>query len=664
MVTQLNSHSEEITLTVLPSETVGRRRLSGAMGSFVRVFAIVFCVSDMLYIWAVFARMGIIAFNALTILFLAAAGLIVLTFLLFPAGKGASTKVPWYDFILIIAGVTPCIYAFMFSDAIIDRYTLVKVTMVDEVMFIMLLLVTLEASRRVLGLAMPIVVSILILYSAFCGYLPGILFSKSFDLRMLTLSLFMGTSGVWGVALSAVVTMVFPFMVFARLIQISGAGTFFLKAALAICGHTQGGPAKAAVISSGLFGSISGSSAANVVTTGSITIPMMKGSGWRAETAAGVEAVASNGGVIMPPLMGAVAFIMSEYVGIPYGKLIFVAFIPAVLYYISAFIVVHQEAKKQGLKGLPREQIPSLKRALLAGWPYILPLIAIILFLGIWNIQVGRGALLGSLVLLGAVALKSTGLIPREPGERKVSASMVVDAVEGGAKMTILPGIACMAAGFIIGGFMITGLGLRLSSEILFIAHGNVIVILLLAALLSFILGMGLTAIPCYLVIAVLVAPSLVNAGIPLVAAHLFCLYWGVVSYITPPVCLTSYITAGISGADPMRTGVEGSRIGIASYLVPFIFVFYPGLVLQGSLLDIVIGLAIGLLAIYCFASFAGGWVHRKLSYLERFLLLGGGFCLIMPYQLVMLAGLAIVAGVLLAAFRPWQKARTRNTKS
>jgi len=413
---------------------------------------------------------------------------------------------------------------------------------------------------------------------------------------------------------------------------------------------------------------VSGSSTSNVVLAGTVTIPLMIKDGVSPETAAGIQSVASNGGTIMPPVMGIAAFIMCEFTGIPYGKLIFLAFIPGLLYYFGLLLTIDQTAKKLGWKACPPESVPSFMNTMVEGWEFIIALTALILFVGILQVEVGRGAILCSLVLIGIMALKSflIGRFIRHTsneqeggrlGSRKLMEE-VVDALQGGAITMIVPGIACATAGFIVGSFMLTGLGIRLSTDLVAFSGGNTILLLLLAAVLSFILGINLDSIPCYLVVAVLVAPTLVKQGIPIISAHLFALHWGVISYITPPVCITVFVASGIAKANVMRSGIEAMRYGIVAYVVPFIFVFNPGLVLQGPPLQILMDVAIAIVGIFCISYFAGGWLHGELSWLKRFLFLAAGLLIILPNLTFKLAGFAILTLALLATLIPLEKIR------
>ncbi len=660
----------EEAIIKVSTEMIGKRRMGRGMAFLVKIFSIALSIFSILYVFNIPARLGLLVINSLTYLNIILGGLMVLTFLAFPGSKGREGKIPWYDFALIILGVTPCLYYLFDYNEIMQRYALGIASGADQVMFIMLFFILLEGSRRVLGLTMPIVVIVIVLYAAFSNYFPGIFRGTGFGLNDLAHTLYLSSSGVWGVALSAAATMVFPFMVFARLLQTSGAGNFFVKAAVATMGRFRGPGAKTATISACLWGMVSGSSTSNVLASGSFTIPMMRKDGASANFAAAIQSVASNGGTIMPPVMGVAAFVMSDFTGIPYGKLIFMAFIPGFLYYLSLLLIVDQEAAKFGWKGLPPDQVPSLGKTLAEGWDFTISLAALIFLLGVWDMEVGRGVIICCLVLIGAVTLKyfvtkrsaqavatgSVGTTLLKSEVVRIGSKEVIDALQSAAITMVIPGLACATAGFIVGSFMMSGLAIRLSTDLVILAGQNTLLLLVLAAFLSLVLGINLDSIPCYLVLAVLVAPTLVKHGMPVIAAHLFALHWGVISYITPPVCITVFVAASMAQADMMRSGVVAMRVGIACYLVPFIFVYRPGTLLQGSTGQILIDTAIAVVAVFCLSYFSGGWLRGKIGWVKRTLFLLAGLSIAYPNPISMEVGFVILILIVLSIFKPWQK--------
>ncbi|MDI7247540.1 MAG: TRAP transporter permease [Bacillota bacterium] len=560
----------------------------------------------------------------------------VLVFLTYPIGKGKrSNLLGAVDLLLIGATVVAGAYLLVFYDDILLR--LGVPTTADVVLGTITMLIVLETARRTLGWALPILAMIMLAYAYLGPYLPGLLAHRGYPLSRVASQMYLTTEGIFGMAIGVSATFIVVFVAFGSFLEKSGAGKFFVDIANAAMGHVAGGPAQAAVWSSALMGTISGSPVANVVTTGTFTIPLMKKTGYEPHYAGAVEAVASSGGQIMPPIMGVGAFLMAELIGVPYATIAKAAIIPAVLYFLTLGIAVYLEARRLGLKGTPRSELPSVWRTLVAGIPYLIPL-AILIYL----LASGYSPLKSAFFAIVAIAVLAAFGLTDRMGIREI-----IQAMNSTAKSVAPVATACACAGIIIGVTTLTGLGLKLSTLVVEWSHGLTFVGLVLTMLVSLVLGMGLPTSAAYLVLAVLGGPALEKMGVPILAAHLFIFYFGCISTITPPVALAAYAAAGIAGSDPMRTGWTASRLGIASFIVPYMFVYGPPLLLQGKLAEIMLSVPTALIGGFFLATGAAGWWGRPLSPAVRLLLGGAALLLIKPGLGTDIAGL-VIGGVTL----------------
>jgi TRAP transporter 4TM/12TM fusion protein len=512
----------------------------------------------------------------------------------------------------------------------------------EWVLGIATVLLVLEAARRTNGWPLVLVAVTFLIY-AFAGpYLPGLFSHRGVPPAKLLDQLYLTVEGIFGIAIAVSATFVFLFILFGSFLEKSGTGEFFIDLSKAMVGHMRGGPAKMAVVASGMFGTISGSAVANVVTTGTFTIPLMKRLGYTKDFAGAVEAVASTGGQIMPPVMGAAAFVLAEFTGTPYLQVCVYAAIPALLYYLAVGIMVHLEACKLGIKGMPRNELPRLGGVLRFGWHLFLPLVGIVAFLfnGYTPLKAGFYAVL--LTVAVAAARKATRMGPRR----------ILAAMEAGALAALPVAAACAAAGIVIGVVNLTGLGLRFSGLIINVSGGNLLAALFLTMIASLILGMGLPTTPAYVIQAALAVPALVNLGVPVIAAHLFCLYFAVVSAITPPVALAAYAGASISGGNAMTTGFIATRLGLAAYLVPYMFVYGPPLLTIGQPLEVALAVSTAVLGVVGLAVAGEGWLLGRTFIWERGLCLVAALLLIKPGWKTDLLGLAIMSLVVLSQMR------------
>lgn len=564
---------------------------------------------------------------------------LVIAFLLFkPVASQEQIRVPWYDWIILSLAVFCYGYFAYFGQEISTRFSFViPLTTTELVVGAIAFLVLLEATRRAVGNALLVIVLVLLAHTMFGAGLPGGLGHRGFELDWVIEQLFYTTSGVFGTPLGVSATFIFLFILFGKVLEGTGGGKFFLDFALSTMGRYRGGPAKTSVVGSTLMGTISGSAVANTATTGTFTIPLMKNTGYGRTFSAAVESVASAGGQLMPPIMGASAFIIAAFLGVPYGEIALAALIPAIIYYTCVFAQVDFRAVHQGLRGLSREETPSAWPVLRAGFLYILPLIVIVYMLasGFSTMRAGVFAVIAS-VLVGLV-LAPRSLLP----------ASVLRMAEGAGRGIVEVAVACAAAGVVVGLISLTGLDVRFSSVILSIAGGSLLLTLILTAIASIILGMGLPTVAAYIVQVPVTIPALIEMGVEPIAAHLFVFYFAAISAITPPVALAAFAGAAIAGSDPMRTGFVAMRLAIAAYLVPFVFAYSPTLLIGvGNAWETVAITLTILVGVYALAAAAEGWLLIGATWLERALLVASAITLIAPTYITDIAGLAGIAFV------------------
>lgn len=489
----------------------------------------------------------------------------------------------------------------------------------------------LELTRRLAGLALVAICAVFILYGFVGPWLPGVLYHRGYAPGRFFAFLYTD-NGILGPTTAISSTFIILFIAFAAFLQASRVGEYFVNFAFAIAGGARGGPAKVAVFASGLMGMINGTSAGNVVSTGSLTIPLMKKVGYRPQTAASVEAAASTGGQILPPIMGAGAFIMAEITAIPYSQIVIAAIIPAVLYFVSVYFMVDKEALNKGMQGLPREELP--KFAALARQVYLfIPIVILIyaLFAGYSVIRAGTLAM--------AAAAMISWLTPYRMGLREI-----LYALEIAARMSLQLVAVCAAAGIIVGVIALTGIGTRFSALLLGFAGGNQFLAMTFAMLVAIVLGMGMPTTAAYAVAAAVIAPGLIQLGVPVLTAHFFIFYYAVISAITPPVALAAYAGAAIAQSEPMRTSVESFKFGLAAFVVPFMFFFSPEMLMQGAWLDIAHVFVTALLGVYLMASAVQGWLFGPLNPVLRVITLAGALGMIAGGWTSDLVGLAVGA--------------------
>ncbi len=567
--------------------------------------------------------------------------IVFIGFLTYPIKKG-HVKVnfmPWYDIVLMLVG-TGCFLYFAFN-----AMTLIKLATRIEPIHVVIgavgILILLELCRRCVGLPILCVVGVLLVYTFYNQLSWNTDFYQA--LKNIIYKLFYTTNGVIGTPVNVCYTYIVLFIIFGAFLERTGIANFFISFANRVAGWSSGGPAKVAVISSALCGMVSGSSVGNTVTTGSVTIPMMKKTGYKPEFAGAVEAAASTGGQIMPPIMGAAAFLMAEYMGLPYATVAVKAILPAVLYFTGIFIAVHLEAKKLGLKGLSRDEMPAWKD--LGRKSYLLlPLILLV-----WLVSSGAKTMQFS-AAVSILAAVVVGFLNK--GER-LTPKKIFEALEAGARGAITVGVACAVAGMIAGCITVTGLASILINGIVGLAGNAQIIGLALTMVCCIILGMGVPTTANYCIMASTCAPILIKMGIPVVAAHFFVFYFGIVADITPPVALAAYAGSAIAKSDPMKTGVNATKLAIAAFIVPYIFAYSPALLFENvsgwwEVTQICIS---ALLGIFGIAAALNGHLYKKVPWYFRLLLVAGGLGMMIPGTLTDVVGLALVALVIVVQY-------------
>ena len=570
--------------------------------------------------------------------------LLLFTFLLYPAKRKHVERVnyiPWYDLLLATISVA-CYFYYVFNFRTIVGQ-MASFTTMDTIVAVIGIIVVFIACHRVVGTPMMVVVGLFLAYAFFGQFIPGQFGHAGFRPARIVTFMFYTTEGILGTPIGVSATFIFIFILFGAFLEKTGIGAFFIDIANAIAGKAVGGPAKVAVISSALQGTISGSSVANTVSTGAFTIPMMKRMGYKREFAGAVEAAASTGGQIMPPIMGAAAFLMAEITGIPYSRIILAAIIPAVLYFSGVLIAVHFEAKKTGLKGMPAEEIPNLFRLLREKGHLLLAIASIVFFLsrGFSTAMAAIYAILVAIVL--SMFRKDTRLTPKT----------FFEALENGARNGIGVGVACAMAGMIVGVVTMTGLGLTFANSLVNIASGinheliRLLVVLFFTMIASLVLGMGVPTTAKYVILATVVSPVLTRLGVPLLAAHMFVFYFGIVADITPPVALAAYAGSAISKGDPMKTGITASRLAVAAFIVPYIFALNPQMLWIDATPFVMAKIAstsfIGIVGV---AAGLSGYFVRPMASYERILTIAAGLCLIIPGITSDIIGLTVIIGV------------------
>ena len=592
--------------------------------------------------------------------------LLPLAFVVYPARPGRGLEgVPWTDALLFAAATgLALLWAWTARESAAGGWEFSAPSLLPTWMMaaaVATWLLVLEALRRAGGLALVLIMGFFSLFPLFAGSMPAPLTAPSVSLADAAAYHVFSRESVLGIPMRAFAELVIGFLVFGSALQYTGAGRFFIDFAFALCGHYRGGAAKVAIFSSGLLGSMSGSVISNVLTTGTMTIPAMKRTGLKPATAGAVEACASTGAVLAPPVMGATAFVMAEFLNISYAQVALAAAVPALLYYFALFMQIDANAGRHGLVGLPREELPRVGTVLRQGWYFIFVIVLLVVLLLVMKRENWAPWLATALLLVLNQAFS-----PQRWGRREVLAFL-----EGNARVFVELAAILAGVGLLVGAFSLTGLTGTLTTELLFLAGNSPLLLMLMGALTSFVLGMGMTITACYIFLAVLLAPSLIKVGLDPLAVHMFIMYWGMVSFITPPVALAAFAAASLAKARPMETGLEAMKIGSIIYFVPFFFLMNPSLVLQGALDDFVLHATTALLGVALVCCGLQGYLQgvgdlRRCGALEwpvrvalvlgglMFIAPGGGLMPLSPLQMSAAALAVTVPAVAVA----WLRAR------
>lgn len=610
-------------------------------------------ISAMLPLYCIFYVLGILTnFGVLFFDVSFRAGflgiVLVLVFLLYPVTKkGPRNRLPWYDLLLILLALTTTAYQFIMYPQ--TAYTVRVSGIADEVMFFILLLVLFEAIRRTIGPAVLAVIVLFFLYAKFCYLLPGLWGAPTFDLRRLTEYMYQYDTGIFGFILGIPATLIILFITFGAFLMNSGAGTSMSDVAISLGGRYRGGPAKVSILNSTLVGIVSGSASATAAASGSITIPLMKKYGYRDYFAGAVEAVSAVGGVVSPPIMGSIAFLIAEITGLGYAAVCAAAILPTVLYYVCIYFQVDFEAAKLKLVGMPREQLPSLKKAMRSGWYLLLP-IAILIALMAMDFDVKQAVLLSTLAAIAVSWFRK---------ETRMGFGKVVGSLADGAQGVLIIGPVMAAAGLIMGAISLSGLVVNLSTLIRELAGGNIWLLAILVWAAIYISGMGIGEVVVYIVMSIVVLPAFFDLGVAPLAAHLFLFYICCSMFITPPNCPAVFVVCSIAGSNMWRTAFQAMKLGIVTFLVPFLILLDPAFILMGSPVHIVVAMVTAIVGALFLAAGIEGYLLAKANWWQRIFLVVGGLGLFIPGTTIHIVALVLLVP-LLAQVKTWRATKLR----
>jgi TRAP transporter 4TM/12TM fusion protein len=609
-----------------------RRELKGFFRNLILTISIILCIFE---VWL--GAIGSMDLYQYTSVFYPL--LLTAAFLQFSSTKRVKGQQPtWLDIFMAALSLGIGIYFLMNIDLYLTRIPLFNpLTPLELAVGIATVLLTLEATRRTLGFTLTSVVLVILAYVFWGQHIQGAYSHRLIDFNHFLDDMVFTVNGIFGTPLGVAATYVFLFVLFGAFFTAAGGGEFFFNLAATISGRSVGGPAKITVITSGMFGMISGSPTADVLTTGSINIPTMKKMGYSPVFAGGVESAASTGGSILPPIMGSAAFLMAEYAGISYGTIVIAATVPAILYYLGIFLQVHFRSTKENMPTLKEEEIPKVRDVITDGWVYLVPLVFLVI--GIMN---GMSASLAA-VLATAIVIVCSWLKPAYRIGFKKLILIFEEVIERMVPVTM----ACAAAGMLIDGIMLTGLASKFGTLIFSVTTGNLILTLMATAALCIVLGMGMPVSSAYILTAVLAAPILINMNIPVMNAHLFIVYYSCLSAITPPVAVAAFAAASIAQADPVKIGLNACKLAIVAFILPFMFVYDPGILLQGNLWDIARSIVLSVIAVIAIAAAIEGWYKTRMNKMERVVLFAGGLLLIVPGIFSDVIGLIITVTVI-----------------
>lgn len=623
------------------------RHVSKKIALLIMIFAI---ITTLIHVW--FNSIGLLTVVKKNALHLGV--MLGLCFLIFPISKSEKAKKSnpsVFDWGLCVGGIFTGVYLMTQYERFIR--TAAQAIPMDYVVSLFTILLVLEAARRAVGFVLPLMAIGFILYTKYGQFFPGLFAHQGFSWKRILIRMYMTDAGIYGVTLAVSATYVFMFVLFGAFLGKSGTAQFFNEFAMALAGKFRGGPAKVAIFASGLMGSISGSAQANVATTGAFTIPLMKKVGYSPRFAGAVEAAASTGGILMPPIMGASAFIMSSFLGIPYIQIVYAGIIPALLYYFAIFMMVDTQSVKLNLKGVDKSQLPDLKVVIKERGHLVAPLVVIIGLL-MWGLTPLYAAFFGLIsVIVVSSFRKST----------RMSFRTILSAMEEGALSAVPIAIACGVVGFVVGSVSMTSLGQMVASNILLLSFGKLWIALILVMISAIILGMGLPATACYIITATIAAPALINMGVTPISAHFFAFYFGTLSAVVPPVALTSYTAAGLAGAKPMEVAFTGFKLASAGLIIPYVFIYAPAFLFTGDIHPVIFPINIVTIVIgVVFLSYTNqNFAFTKLYLFERVLLFASAICLASPDLFSDVVGIVVGGTVAIKNYVSYKRGYTHT---
>lgn len=573
-------------------------------------------------------------------------------FLTVPASKKEKIRkvTDWTDLLLVVGICVAMAYIVFNYEHIVKRIGII--TDLEIFLGILTIVLVLESVRRTTGIVLPIIAIVFLLYARFGYLMPEVIANRGYTWSRIASQMYMTTEGIFGSPLAVCANYIVLFVLFGAFLNLTGAGEFFMNLAFSATAWARGGPAKSAVVASGLFGSISGSACANVTTTGTFTIPLMIKTGYSRKDAGAVETVASTGGLIMPPVMGSAAFIMSEMIGVPYVQILKAAIIPALLYYVSLFLSLDFIAQKNHLKGIPRSELKSVKETLKGGFEFFIPLVLLVVLMC-------RGFSPAKSATYSIICMVAVSFFRKE---HRMTWKTFVAALEEGITGSVTICATCATAGIIVGVVTMTGMGLTLSTAIIQLSGGILILALALTMICSLILGMGMPSSAAYIVLAVLAAPALIKLGVGKLTAHFFIFYFGVLSNITPPVALAAFAAAPLAKESAMKIGWNAVRLGCVAFIVPYFFVFGPSLLMQGTALEVIQCLLTAFVGVWALSIVVAGFFKRNLNAIERILFAIGAVLMIESHLVTDLIGLFFIGSMVLYCIKTRNKHASKAT--
>lgn len=618
------------------------RQYTGPVSVLIRIISAGLCLFFLLYVAGVFSLFNInfiyLRYNAIFL-----AGVLTLIFLLVPAGEGAPKgRLPWYDFLFVAAVLGANLYIAINALDLV-YYGKTEATSLEMFLGFVFILALMEAVRRTLGWVIVIIAMAFMAYTKFGYLLPGAFSLYEYSWERLIAQIYLSQEGVYGSITHIASTIIITFITFGVFFNLVGGGQLFNDLALAMTGSFRGGPAKGAIVGSALFGTLSGSPVANVSVTGTFTIPLMKSIGYKSTFAGAVETVASTGGAIMPPVMGAVAFIMADMLEMSYATIALAAVTPALLFFLALFIQTDLRAAKEGLRGLPRNRLPSLAATIKGGWELLLPFVMLVVLLFVLRYP---PEIAGIYTIVGLI------VVSMFRKKNRITFTKLIDGLCGGLRTTLGVAAVIAVAGVIVAMVTVTGLGVKLSAGLVTLAGDSLFLLVIISGVASYIMGMGVSLLVAYVLLATLVAPAMINLGVEPLVAHFFIMYMGATTFFTPPYCPAAFVAGPIASASPFRIGLQSMRLGIVCFIVPFILVYNPALILVGTPGAIILAVLSSIIGVIALSAGIEGYLFSKMSWIQRVLFLGAGTTMIIPGVATDVAGAATMGLITLWHWR------------